>query len=253
VEGFMAFDKSLGGLALATIITAAISSPSCAVPFSSGEFLTYTQGEWGTKNPARTLLVNNYDSVYASTMGLVEIGIPGPAGFSLLFTGSSQVLAYLPNSGAPAALDSDLLNPTTTPSGVFGGDVLGLRFDVDFSDANLLAHLLGVPFGDLKLTGFAGSLGGLNDMSVRNFLSLVNIALGGGSTPYAIPDLDLIGVELTGSFFNGDPQDWAQEHLALPAASSAASIPEPATWPMVLLGFIVVTLMSRKSRSERAA
>jgi hypothetical protein len=110
-----------------------------------------------------------------------------------------------------------------------------LRLNVDFSDAGLITHLPSVPFGDLELTGFSGSLTGLNDELVRNFLGVINTALGGGATPYTIPDLDGVAQQLDGSFFGGIPLQWAQDHLALPAATTT-SVPEPPTGLLLLFG-----------------
>ena len=41
--------------------------------------------------------------------------------------------------------------PTSSPSGSFGGDVLVLRLNVDFSDAGFLHGTSKIPFGNLVL------------------------------------------------------------------------------------------------------
>src|SRR5437899_6519421 len=117
-----------------------------------GDLTTFTQGQWGdipNGSNVASLLQNNYDAVYAGTMGLFEIGIPGAAGFSTLFTGSAQLLAYLPASGTPGPFDSDLLNPTTTAAGVFGGDMSALKLNVDFADAGLIHSTAAIRLGDV--------------------------------------------------------------------------------------------------------
>src|SRR5713101_4431394 len=105
------------------ILTLAYVGAASATTWLAGDLTTFTQSDWGdvpNGSNAASLLDVNYATVYSSTMGLVEIGVPGAAGFSALFTGSSQVLTYLPAAGTPGPFDSDLLNPTTTGAGTFG-------------------------------------------------------------------------------------------------------------------------------------
>jgi hypothetical protein len=225
--------RSSVAAALGILSLQAFASPSQAVPFSAGDFLTYTQNDWGNTATAEQLLTANYNTLYAP-FGVFQVGITNGLGFSITFSDAADLLVFLPAAGPPGALNSNLLNPTTSSSGLFGGEVAALRLNVDFSDAGLISHLPGVPFGDLELTGFSGSLTGLNDQLVRNFLGIINIALGGGATPYTIPDLDEVALQLDGSFFDGIPLQWAQDHLAVSAATSAP-VSEPST--LALFGF----------------
>jgi len=72
----------------------------------------------------------------------------------MTFTGALPVLAYLPEGGtAAAALTGNLVDPTTTSSGRFGGDVTALWLNIDFSDAGVLAGASGLQFGNLRLCG----------------------------------------------------------------------------------------------------
>jgi hypothetical protein len=48
-------------------------------------------------------------------------------------------------------LTGSLLNPTNSSSGAFGGDVAGLKLNVDFYDAGVLTGNLNLKFGDLTL------------------------------------------------------------------------------------------------------
>ena len=110
------------------------------------------------------LLQTNYPSVYASTFGVFEIGIPGASGFSIQFTNMGDLLNYIPSAGVPGPLTDDLFNPVTSPSGAFGGGVVALKLNIDFSDAGLLAHLPGVTFGDLVLHDLTTTLPGLSSL-----------------------------------------------------------------------------------------
>src|SRR5262249_48908460 len=155
----------------------------------------YTQGGWGAKpkggNPAQ-LLQDNFGAVYPAG---VEVGIPGGSGFSMLFTSSTAVGAYLPAGGTPGSLTSDLLNPTSSSSGVFGGQVLALQINVDFSTAGILTAGL----GSLTICNTGTSLDG---QTIAQVLAAANVALGGGSLPpgYTISDLNDLVTNLNEGF-----------------------------------------------------
>ena len=205
-----------------------------ATTWLAGDLTTFTQSDWGDApngSNAASLLDVNYATVYSSTLGLVEIGVPGAAGFSALFTGSSQVLTYLPAAGTPGPFDSDLLNPTTTAAGTFGGEVLALMLNIDFSDAGVTPHTATVHFGDLHLSGM--TLAGLDGMTVRDFAATVNTLIGGGSAAYTIDELDPITGELNAAFGAGEVSQFAQDHLQAP---TSVRVPEPSSLALLVLG-----------------
>jgi hypothetical protein len=172
------------------------------------EETTYSQGEWGTPSLAATELLEDFDTVYASTGGIVTGGLVG--GITMIFTDGPSVMAYLPQIGPPGPLNGNTLNPISTPAGVFGGDVTALQLNVDFSDARALGTLA-TPFGDLALCN-VGALR-LNGTTVRQFLGIVNTLLGGGSSPFSIADLEPVTAQLNGSFDGGVPTAFARDHL----------------------------------------
>ena len=187
-------------------------TPGCA--WQTGDVISHTQTSWGDGLAAGGAeLIAHYDAVYATTFGFVEVGLSGASGHSITFTNSVAVLNYLPASGLPAPLNADLVDPTSSASGIFGGEVLGLRFNIDFSDAGYTLGTAGVRFGDLTLCGFTGALAGLNGSSVRAFSSIVNTALGGGSTSFAIQDLNQTALDVNNAFSNGTPTAFAQQHI----------------------------------------
>src|SRR5215472_3923544 len=111
----------------------------------------------------------------------------------------------------------------TTVSGAFGGEVLGLEFNVDFSDAGFLPGPSGIPFGNLLLAGFSNPV--FNGLSVRKFLGDVNFLLSGDSTIFSIADLGTMMSDINSAFSNGDPTVFTQNHLVAPAVTGA--VPEP--------------------------
>jgi hypothetical protein len=156
------------------------------------------------------LLLSQYSTVYPARE--VEVGIPGPTGYSMLFTSASAVIDYLPTAGAAAALNQDLLNPQSSSSGIFGGEVLALRLNVDFSDAGVLARSAALSFGDLTMCNFT-TLTQFNGMSVREFLAAAETALGGGSSIEDLRILEPISDDLSKAFESGTLSTFAREHL----------------------------------------
>jgi hypothetical protein len=167
------------------------------------------------------------------------IGRPNPL-FSALWTDLPTLSDYMPATGSVGAFTADYLNPTTTSAGVFGGNVAALKLNVDFSDAGILVGTSGIAFGDLVLENL--SLTDLNSLTVRQFLDIVNIAVGGGTTTDNIAALDQITAQLNASFFGGTPDQFAQDHLVAPTAA----VPEPSS--LLLLAVSVLGLEFRVRR-----
>ena len=79
------------------------------------------------------------------------MGITTVIGFFIAFDRPEAVGTYLPASGADGPLDSNLLDPTSTSSGDFGGQVLALQLNVEFANAGTLKGNAHIRFGDLTL------------------------------------------------------------------------------------------------------
>ncbi len=158
------------------------------------------------------LLSNNFATVYPS--GQVVVGGASPL-YSITFQGALAIQNYLPAGGKPKALTADYLNPTSTSSGVFGGQVLALELNADFSGlTDPISGAIIVPggFGDLVLSNTGTSLDG---QTVSYILALANLALGGGALPldYTIPSLNDLISFLNQGFDNCYPSGWVQDHL----------------------------------------
>src|SRR5260370_10778482 len=154
-------------LALTLCCSGAASANTVWFP---GDVISCGQADWAAGCGA--LLGADFFTVYATS---VTVGLPSP-GFAMIFEGTSFVVAYLPAAGAPGPLDANLDNPTQTSSGAFGGDVLTLELNVDFSDAGFLLGTSGIPFGNLILPNFT-TLPNLNALTVRQFLGDVTTPL----------------------------------------------------------------------------
>jgi hypothetical protein len=168
---------------ISAVIAFGLASSECpAGAFQNGEFVTYSQDDWGTQNTAAAqLLLNHFFTQYPSG---VEIGISGAGGNSAVLTTPEAVFDYLPASGFPGfPLQTDYSDPPLTSAGAFGGWVLALQFDVDFNDAGFLTGSSGVLVGDLVLHDLTATPH-FNGLSVRQFLVEVNQFLGGSPPPH---------------------------------------------------------------------
>ena len=180
--------------------------PGCG--WTDGDMTTHTQAQWGDPlTAAGASLTNYFATVYFSTGGLLVGTIPT---YNMTFDSEQAIFDYQPAAGAPAALNANLANPTTSASGSFGGEVVGLKLNIDFSDNNLLASSTGLHFGDLLVCGVNAAIDGGN---VRSVFGYANTALGGGSAPLSITDLNTIAAQLNASFGEGAVSVFAQQHL----------------------------------------
>jgi hypothetical protein len=217
-----------------------------------GDETTYGQGVWGTppENVGAVLLAADFDTVYAATGGVI---VGSLSGFIMGFTDVDSVLAYQPSLGPYAPLNSSVLNPITTSSGAFGGDVLALEFNVDFSDAGFLPATSGIPFGNLLLQGFS-TLPQLDGLTVRQFLGDMNTLLGGGSSIVSIadiggpPDFNPILISLNVSFSGGTPTQFAQDHLVAPAVVTPT--PEPSSLTVLIAGLLGLAATAHRKRHQ---
>ena len=174
--------------------------------WQQGDMLTYSQNAWGSSSSdAGTLLHSNFLGQYGSS---VAIG----GTHTITLTSASAAENYLPSVGPAGPLTGSSQNPLTTSSGELGGEVFALKFNVDFSDANLLTSIN--PLGDLIIHDFS-DLPVLNGQSIRQFLTDANLILGGDGVglSYGASTAAAVAVLINNAFLNSTPSQFAQEHL----------------------------------------
>jgi hypothetical protein len=161
------------------------------VPPISSAYTTFTDSAWGAKpkpgNAAKSLA--DYFSLLYPT-GEVVVGIPNVVGrYSVTVTGAEQVQAFLPQGGKPAPLTASYIDPAHIVAGkVKGhlnisqllGNVMALKFNVDFSNAGLTR----VGLKDLKAKS-----GAYQGKTVAQILDMANKALAGDPAFTAYKDL----------------------------------------------------------------
>lgn len=195
------------------IATASITlyTGSCHPVFQTGDYCTYSQGGWGATpngNNAAGILQAHFSEVYPSgaTVGIVD------PGYSMRFTSSAAIESYLPAVGTAGILNANLVNPLTSSSGIFGGQVLAYQLNIDFNHANLIQGTSGDIAGlVLKNTGTS-----LDGKTLAEILIIINTALGGGEMPsgYTASTLNALTANLVLSFDNCIPSAWAMTHLS---------------------------------------
>jgi hypothetical protein len=140
------------------------------VPTTAGSYTTVTQGGWGAAphgNNSGAILLANFANVYPT-------GVTIGGNFTLTFTSAAAIEAFLPQGGTPAQLTATSTDATSSPAGVFAGQVLALQLNLDFSTAGVFKPGL----ANLKLQ--SGPLAG---QTVAYVLAMANSVLGGGSLP----------------------------------------------------------------------
>lgn len=173
-------------------------------PPTLGQYCSFTQGGWGAKpkgNNPGALLAANFANVYA---GGVTVG----GAKSMSFNSAAAVGDYLPAGGTAGALTANLLNPTSTSSGVFGGQVLALQLNVDFSASGVL----NAGYGDVVVDG---------TWTVSQVLEAANVMLGGGTTAFTFSQMNDLVTNLNEAMHECTViSDWARQHLSDPVPPS---------------------------------
>ena len=216
-----------------------VNLQACAWPYfnpgTQTNFCSATQGGWGAK-PAGinfgALLLANFSAVYQSQGGSVTVGTQ--PNFHMTFDSAAAIQAYLPAGGPAAALNANLLDPhctshpcgQVTSSGVFGGQVLTLQLNLDFSAAGVTAKGLdGVTYNNA---------GCENGQTYGQILADANTALGGGGLPstcssasgYTIDDLNNVVTTINQAYDNapGCPTGGNTALLSIPNPIQYASL-----------------------------
>ena len=175
--------------------------------FQPGDYCSFSQGGLGGQGAPFLLLASKFPALFPAG---VEIGLPGDSGFSMKFSSSLAVQDYLPAGGTPDKLTADLLDPTSSSAGVFGGQVLALKLNLALSDSGATPPGL----GELHYRHPGDALHGY---TVRQILAAAETALGGGPLPtgYTYSSLSTLCDHLNLSWHVETPQGCGPSAWAL--------------------------------------
>jgi hypothetical protein len=238
--------------------------------FQTGEFVSYSfiplaSRDGVTPNSqAGASLEQNFDSVFASTGGLMEIGIPGSAGNSIIFDNGPAVVTFESGDAPAGRLTVDLLDPATSSGGTFAMDVAALEVTTAFDRAGVSAFkgTSNVLLQNLTLTGLIGDEQWANGLNIGQVLAESNVVLGGGPLPNNKTSLSAVfGLvdDIDNSFEAGDGVTaWGQQHLLLPASSGGSGTitapeidPASAISGLTLLAGALAVLRARKGTQRQ--
>ena len=137
-------------------------------------FITYSQGGWSSrphgKNPG-TILENHFSEVFPR--GLV---IGDPDHHTITLSSAEAVRNFLPGGGHSTVLNQSYTNPTRHQrvGGNWAGQIAAAVINVEFDKKGFLGN------NEKKLGTLVFKDGPFEDMSIDDFLTLANKALGGG-------------------------------------------------------------------------
>ncbi|MCO6474819.1 MAG: carboxypeptidase regulatory-like domain-containing protein, partial [Melioribacteraceae bacterium] len=155
-------------------------------------FATYTQGGWGSPSNSGPGTIRDlyFDDVFPA-------GLTVGGNFTLTLTSAQAVEDFLPQGGTPSALTQDYTDPGNPNISVLAGQVVAMTLNVYFSAAGYTGSN-SYPLGDLIIT--SGPLAG---KTVYELLAFANTALGGGSTPYSLSELNDAATAVNENFNEG--------------------------------------------------
>lgn len=155
-------------------------------------FVTYTQGGWGSPSSSVPGQIRNqyFSSVFPN-------GLTIGGNYTITLTSANAVKDFLPQGGTPSALTHNYTNPSSTSSGVLGGQVAALALNVAFDQAGYIGTN-SFNLGDLVIVS-----GPFNGMTVNQFLALANSALGGGNVNYTFSQINEAATAINENFDNG--------------------------------------------------
>lgn len=107
---------------------------------NQSEFTTYGQGGWGTEchgwNPG-CYRDDRFDIAFPDGVTIGSDECDGSDGFTMTFTSSEAVEAYLPNGGRPSPLENDYVDPAErTEAGVLASQTLALALNLGFDEVD---------------------------------------------------------------------------------------------------------------------
>jgi len=171
---------------------------SMMMPCDLGGLITYSQGGWHT--PAQGTNAGTIRDTHFSDVFPTGLVLGDPNHFTIHFTSSQAVAAFLPAGGQSQVLSqsfTDLAN--ASQAGNWSGQIAAAMMNVAFDEAGYL----GASSNHLKDLVFLS--GPFSGMSIGNFLNIANTALGGGGLGgFSINEIAYAAEQINTNFESGD-------------------------------------------------
>lgn len=148
--------------------------PPGPTPNTNLDLRTQTQGGWGTT--CRGSNPGCYRDANFATVFPTGVRLGCNPGFEASFTSSAAVRDFLPAGGPAGVLTADLVDPLTTPAGVFAAQLLAATLNVGFDLADPAFGMDAVNLRDLRIVKPGSPC--LN-MIVQDVLDMANRVIGG--------------------------------------------------------------------------
>jgi hypothetical protein len=220
---FLAADPVIGAAStkMSNSVEVKLIDGSCNdTAIAPGDFVTFTQGGWGTKckgNNPGCFRDENFPTSFPNGLILGDAqGVDGDAEFAAHFTTSEAIQDYLPAGKTAKALDADATNPTSTKAGVFGGQLTAAKLNVGFDASGAFDSIkgnVGVKLEDLvyianvheKLIGLTvGEVIVLADNAISGAAAMPLDVDGDNVGDVSFSDLSNALDKLNNEFDNGD-------------------------------------------------
>lgn len=165
---------------------------------TSGDFISYTMGGWGTKcsgsNPG-CFRDANFPTVFPNGLLIGDAdGIDGDDSFAAHFTTSKAIEDFLPAGKTAGALNKNSVNPKSTSAGVLGGQLVAAKLNVGFDAAGAfdgIKNVDSVKLGDLVF--IANVHAKLLGLTVSEVILLADNAISGAASMPLDVDGDTLG------------------------------------------------------------
>lgn len=186
---FLTAGAAPSSLGLSNSQSIEIIDGACTSTTEPGDYVTFTQGGWGTKcsgNNPGCLRDANFPIVFPNGLALGDADGPDADGLhTLLLTSSAAVQAFIPAGGTPKPLAMDHVDPLSTEAGVFAGQLCAAKLNVAFDDAGVFDGTKSNPSLKLKdLVYIANAHPALLGKTVAEVIALCDKVL---STELAAP------------------------------------------------------------------
>ncbi len=172
---------------------------SVRMPCDLSGIQTYSQGAWHASAQGSNL--GNMRDAHFADVFPAGLTIGDPTHFTIRFESSQAIADFLPAGGHSQVLTQSYTNPTSASGiGNWAGQIAAAMLNVYFDEAAVYPSQ-----GANQLKDLAFLAGPFRGMSIENFLTIANKAIGGGGTGgYSINEIAYAAEQINTNFESGN-------------------------------------------------